>query len=85
MSRTVNKTFQTLDIYLSSFLSMSGFPPEIQVNDSGRVIFVFKLTDELSRLMMSYNNNYRVPVADFVTTLKTLRGQMLSKRSWPVS
>lgn len=82
MDMAGNKAFQTLDIYLSSFLSLSGFPPQIEVNDSGRVIFVFKLSDELSRLMMSYNNNDKVPVADFVTSLKTLRGQMLSRKGF---
>lgn len=82
MNRTDNKTFQTLDIYLSSFLSMSGFPPQIEVNESGRVIFVFELTDELAGLMMNYNNNDMVPVTDFVTSVKTLRGQMLSRRGF---
>ncbi len=80
MNRTKDKTFQTLDIYLSSFLSMSGFPPQLEVNESGKVIFVFTLTDDLAALMMLYNNNDKVPVSDFVTTLKTLRGQMLTRR-----
>lgn len=80
MNRTKDKTFQTLDIYLSSFLSLSGFPPQLEVNESGKVIFVFTLTDDLAALMMRYNNNDKVPVSDFVTTLKALRGQMLTRR-----
>lgn len=80
MNKTTDKVFQTLDIYLSSFLSMSGFHPKLEVNDSGKVIFVFTLTDDLATLMVVYNNNVPVPVADFVTTLKTLRGQMLTRR-----
>lgn len=80
MNKTADKTFQTLDIYLSSFLSLWGFHPRLEVNDNGKVIFVFKLTDDLGKFMTNYNNNDPVPVADFVTTIKTLRGQMLTKR-----
>lgn len=80
MSITAEKKFQTLDIYLSSFLSLSGFPPGLEVNNDGKVVFVFTLNDELGACMSTFINNNPVPVADFVTALKSLRGQMLSKK-----
>ena len=73
-------TFQTLDLYLSSFLSLSGVSTTLEVNNNGKVIFVFPANDDLYRLMANYNNNVNIPVTDFVTSIKTLRGQMLSMR-----
>ena len=72
-------TFTTMDIYLSAFLSLSGVQPELQLNQS-KVIFAFPANDDLYKLMMNYNSNVSVPVTDFVTLVKTLRGQMLTMR-----
>lgn len=76
---TETKTFQTLDLYISAFLILCGIQPELQVTN-GRVIFVFPQNDDLYRLLSNYNSNVNVPVADFVTTVKMLRGQMLTMR-----
>lgn len=73
------KTFQTLDLYISAYLTLCGIQPELQVTN-GRVIFVFPQSDDLYRLLSNYNSNITIPVADFVTTVKMLRGQMLSMR-----
>lgn len=72
--------FKTMDIYLSSFLSLSGQPPNLKVNH-GKVIFSFPASDDLYKLMMNFNSNVSVPVTDFVTLIKTLRGQMLTMRN----
>lgn len=73
------KIFQTLDIYLSSFLALHGIQPKLEVQN-GRVTFSFIVSDDLYRLTQRYNSNEPVPVADFVTQIKSLRGQMLSLR-----
>lgn len=79
MAKTETKTLSTLDLYLSSFLSLHGIQPELETNN-GRVTFNFQVTDELYKLANAYNGNDPVPVADFVTAIKTLRGQMLTMR-----
>lgn len=79
MAETETKTLSTLDLYLSSFLTLHGIQPELETNN-GRVTFNFKVTDELYSLSNAYNGNEPVPVADFVTAIKTLRGQMLTLR-----
>ena len=71
------RTFTTLDLYLSSFLSLNGLSPRLEVRNA-RVVFTFATNDQLYRLMSLFNDNVDVPVADFVTTIKTLRGKMLS-------
>tara|TARA_B100002003_G_scaffold251579_1_gene295991 strand:+ start:1801 stop:2046 length:246 start_codon:yes stop_codon:yes gene_type:complete len=73
------KDFTTMDIYLSAFLSQFGIQPELKLKN-GKVIFSFPHDDDLYKLLMNYNCNVNVPVADFVTTIKTLRGQMLTMR-----
>jgi len=79
MIKTSQRFFTTLDIYLSSFLSIHGIEPSLEMNN-GRVIFVFPATDELYNLTLRFNSNVNVPVADFVVAIKTLRGQMLTMR-----
>ncbi len=79
MKKKEKKEFTTLDIYLSSFLSLFGIQPELKLNH-GKVIFSFPESEDLYQLMLNYNSNINIPVADFVTTVKTLRGKMLSMR-----
>lgn len=73
------KTYQTLDLYISAYLTLCGIQPELQVTN-GRVIFVFPQSDDLYRLLSNYNSNIDIPVISFVTTVKMLRGRMLSMR-----
>jgi hypothetical protein len=75
----IEQKISTLDLYLASFLTLCGIHATLEVKDS-RVIFNFPSTDELHKLIMNYNSNVNVPVADFVTAIKTLRGQMLTMR-----
>ena len=71
--------FSTMDIYLSAFLLIYGIQPDLKLQNE-RVIFTFPATEELYKNMMRYNSNANVHVADFVTAVKTLRGQMLTMR-----
>ena len=80
MEKTEKKNFTTLDIYLSAFLTLFGIHPELKLNN-GKVIFSFPANEDLYKLMLNFNSNVNVPVTDFVTTVKTLRGQMLSMRN----
>jgi len=71
------KNFSSLDIYIASFLALHGIKPTLEIRN-GKIVFTFEATDKLYRIMNLYNSNENVPVADFVTTVKTLRGKMLT-------
>ena len=79
MARTRQKKFTTLDINSAAYLELNGIPAELE-NQNGRVIFAFPISDKLYELARAFNSNSPVPVADFVTALKSLRGRMLSAR-----
>jgi hypothetical protein len=74
-----SKQFETLDIYLASFFSLHGIPPVLD-NRNGKIVFTFEASDDLYRLLNRYNSNQHVCVGDFVTTVKTLRGKMLTAK-----
>ena len=76
---TETKTLQILDIYMASFLSLHGIEPSLE-NNNGRVVFTFQVSDDLYKLMVRFNSNENIPVTSFVTTVKMLRGRMLSMR-----
>ncbi len=76
----MEKRFTTADINLSSFLELNGLQITLELNN-GKVIFSFPVSDRLYKLLEAYNSNVLVPVGDFVTRLKILRGQMLSMRT----
>ncbi|OPX95467.1 MAG: hypothetical protein A4E58_02111 [Syntrophorhabdus sp. PtaB.Bin006] len=71
------KMFSTMDLYIAAYLSLHGIEPALE-NRNGKVIFAFTTNDTLYRLMNDFNSNKDVPVADFATAVKTLRGKMLS-------
>jgi hypothetical protein len=73
------RTINLLDIYVSSFLSLHGIEPKLETRN-GKVVFTFEADDNIYRLMNLFNGNVDVPVADFVTTVKTLRGKMLTAK-----
>ncbi len=74
------RNFETLDLYLTSFLSFHDCKPQLKINNSGRVIFCFPDSENLYTLLRDYNSNEPVPVMDFVTELKNLRGRMMQLR-----
>lgn len=73
------KIFTTLDIYLASFLFLNNLQPTLEAR-GGKVLFAFAATSDLYRTMNKFNENAPVPVADFVTVVKVLRGKMLTMR-----
>jgi len=73
------RTINLLDIYVSSFLLLHGIEPKLETKN-GKVVFVFEGNDRVYQLMNLFNGNVEVPVADFVTTVKTLRGKMLTAK-----
>jgi hypothetical protein len=68
-----------LDIYLSAFLLLHGIEPKLETRN-GKVVFIFEADDQAYKFMNLFNGNVDVPVADFVTTVKTLRGKMLTAK-----
>ncbi len=79
MAKTGEKVFSTLDLYLSAWLLLHQIQPELKTNN-GRVTFNFGASDDLYKGAFAYNSNELIPVADYVTAVKTLRGQMLTLR-----
>ena len=79
MGTTEQKTLKVLDINQASFFTVCGIQPILELLN-GRVIFKFPVTDKIYKLMDDYNSNVKIPILDFVTTLKSLRGQMLTMR-----
>ena len=68
-----------LDIYISSYLALHGIEPRLETKN-GKILFTFEANDQVYRLMNLFNGNANVPVADYVTAVKTLRGKMLSAK-----
>lgn len=75
----MRKEFETLDIWLASYLSLCGIHPILE-NKNNRVVFIFPQSDDLYRLISNFNSNISVPVADFTTIVKMLRSQMIQLR-----
>ncbi len=73
------KKFKTFDVWLSAYLQVYYTSPELQLINS-KVVFSFPHSDDLYKFLANYNGNVNVPIADYVATVKTLRGQMLSMR-----
>lgn len=73
------KVLSLLDIHLASWLSLHGIEPILE-NRNGKVVFLFEASDNLYRLINQFNSNEPIPIGDYVTRLKTLRGKMLSAR-----
>ena len=73
------KSFSTLDIYLSAFLSLHQVDPILEIRN-GKVVFTFEATDAVYRLMNDFNDNKPIEVADYATAIKTLRGKMLTAK-----
>jgi hypothetical protein len=75
----MKKIFSTFDLYLSSFCSLNNIEPKLE-NRDGKIVFVFTTGDDLYRLLDRFNSNESVPVNDFVTKIKILRGKMLTAK-----
>jgi len=73
------KELKLLDIHLSAFLAHHGIEPTLE-HQNGKVVFAFPANQQVYALMNKFNCDENVPVASFCTTLKTLRGRMLTAR-----
>lgn len=74
------KELNLLDIHLSAYLIFHGIDP-ILGQKNGKIIFIFPANEKVYQLMNRFNGDEDVPVASFCTTLKALRGQMLTAKS----
>lgn len=79
MKEEEKKELKLLDIHLSAFLAHHGIEPSLE-NQNGKVSFGFPANEQVYKLMNKFNCDEKVPVASFCTTLKTLRGRMLTAR-----
>jgi hypothetical protein len=72
--------FTTLDLNLVAYLTLYGLEPSLEKR-SGKIIFIFDASDELYRLINEFNSNRLVPVNDYVTKQKILRGKLIQLRN----
>lgn len=79
MTSAAEQSFSTLDIHLAAFLSLRGYPPELECNN-GRVIFRFPAIACVFNLVNDFTANAAVPVADFAGEVKALRGRMFAAK-----
>ena len=75
----MKQRFETLDVWLAAYLQLYYQPPEFEVK-SGRVVFVFPITDDLYRTIADFNGNVKTPIGSYINIVKNLRGQMFSAR-----
>ena len=66
--------FSTRDVYLAAFLEFKGVTPHLE-KQGQQIVFTFK-NGKAHALVNDFNRGAQVPVADYVSTLKSLRGKM---------
>jgi len=75
-----NGTLHLMDIHLSAFLQLQGVKP-VLLKQSGRVVFAFHNTEQVTSLIQEYNGNpVGIRLLDYVQNLRRLRSLMLSMR-----
>lgn len=75
------KIFTTLDVYISSFLSLKGFTPKLIVqNGSGKIVFAFNTSPELLKEIENYNGGATVKASQFALTIKALKSQIFAHK-----
>lgn len=67
------------DLYQTAFLSLNGVPVDYE-RQGTRVVFLVPGTPEVYQLLSEYNNSPRISLLDYVSSLRRIRGQMLSIR-----
>lgn len=73
------ETYTTLDAYQAGWLTLKGHSPKL-INQNGKVVFVFILTDTLLKDLADYNNGAVVEASRFAFAVKTLKSQIDSLR-----
>lgn len=76
---TRQNNYTTLDAYISAFLSLKGFTPEL-VSHGGKVVFHFKDSPELQEALTDYNIGATVEAARFALMVKDLKGRIYGLR-----
>jgi hypothetical protein len=75
--------FKTNNLYLASFIYSCGLEPTLESERPNQLVFSFPAGPELDRLILNFNNNVTIPVLDFSSAIKTVRGRMNSMK-YPV-
>ncbi len=73
------KTFTTLDAYLSGYLVLKGFKPEL-VQQGDKVVFVFEATSDFYKAIEAYNAGAPVDASKLALTVKTLKSKIYALR-----
>lgn len=71
------QNFTTNDINTAAYLDLKGITPTLEIEE-GKVSFIFPVNDNLYHFLEKFSKNASVPVGDFITCLKILRGKMLT-------
>ena len=74
------KNIITTDLYLAAFMSLNGFNPEYEISGN-RVAFAFPANEGVTDIMREFHGNTRTPVWDYVQKIRTIKGEMLSRKN----
>jgi hypothetical protein len=75
------QNFTTLDAYLSGYLAIKGFKPNlISQPGTDKLIFSFKSSPKLLDTINAYNEGGEIGALRFAVTIKALRSQIYSLR-----
>ena len=69
--------FTTLDAYISGFLCIQGFIPDL-IQEGPRVVFSFPSSPKLLEAISRYNAGALVPAAQLALATKSLKSQIHS-------
>jgi hypothetical protein len=78
-NKQFKKVFTTLDSYISGYLTLKGFIPEL-IGQDGKIVFVFNSSDALYQAIADYNNGAIVSASQLALVVKTLKSQIHSLR-----
>lgn len=71
--------YTTLDAYQAAYLTLRGLPVAY-IPQNELIVFSFADTKELREALSDYMNGAKVPVLQFVSQVKMLRGQIYNRR-----
>lgn len=73
------KVFTTLDAYLSGYLTLKGFNPEL-IEQGNKVVFCFDASETLYKSIAEYNNGARIEASRLALATKALKSRIHSLR-----
>lgn len=68
-----NRTYDTSDLTLASFLRCRSFPINNIRRQNGKTVFVFEDSSQLRTAVLEYANDGHVSVRSFCSTLRDLK------------